>query len=247
MHYIALVKSWGGNFTIPVKEKNMTKIKFGAIVVDGRGKLGGHVLAKNRGGNYMRTKTTPTNPQTSHQSNVRAMFATIASGWSGLSEDERKSWNDKAPGYARTNIFGDLKNPTGKALYQRLNQNLLLSEQVQKDVCPNPEDVISAGIDSAQADGALATFSIDTLRDTTGSKLLVFATPSVSAGTSFVKDKTRLVEVQDGAPAGSVDIAAGYAARFGAIAAGDVIYVGLKTVNANGQASTMQTARVVVG
>lgn len=224
----------------------MTKIKFGAIVVDGRGKLGGHVLAKNRGGNYMRTKTTPTNPQTVFQSTIRAMFALIASGWSALTEDARKSWNDKAPQFARTNIFGDLKNPTGKALYQRLNQNLLLSEQAIQSVCPNPSDVVSAGISNAAAAAVAGTFSFDSLRDTTGSKLLIFGTPSVSAGTSFVKDKTRVMGVLAGAPAGAVDIQALYSARFGALAAGDVVYIGVKTINTNGQASTMETARVVV-
>jgi len=35
------------------------KTLFGAIVVDGRGKLGGHVASKNRHGSYFRTKVSP--------------------------------------------------------------------------------------------------------------------------------------------------------------------------------------------
>jgi len=46
------------------------KMKFGAIVVDGRGKIGGHVASKNRGGAYLRTKVTPSNPQTGYQAAV---------------------------------------------------------------------------------------------------------------------------------------------------------------------------------
>ena len=38
------------------------KIKFGSEVVDGRGKIGGHVYSKNKGGAYKRTKVTPSNP-----------------------------------------------------------------------------------------------------------------------------------------------------------------------------------------
>ena len=36
----------------------MAKIKFGAMMVDASGKLGGQVFAKNRGGAYIRTKTS---------------------------------------------------------------------------------------------------------------------------------------------------------------------------------------------
>ena len=53
------------------------KIKWGALVVDGRGKLGGHVAAQNRGGSYLRTKVTPSNPQTTFQTGVRSMGGCI--------------------------------------------------------------------------------------------------------------------------------------------------------------------------
>jgi len=46
---------------------NIMKIKFGSIVVNGSGKLGGHVYSSNRGGNYVRTLATPSNPQTPAQ------------------------------------------------------------------------------------------------------------------------------------------------------------------------------------
>ena len=85
------------------------KIKWGALVVDGSGKLGGHVASKNKGGNYLRTKVTPANPQTAAQSNVRSVFATISSGWSSLTEAQRLSFADKVSEYSKTNIFGDLK------------------------------------------------------------------------------------------------------------------------------------------
>ena len=42
----------------------MAKIKFGMMMTDASGKLGGQVFSKNRGGSYVRTKVTPTNPQT---------------------------------------------------------------------------------------------------------------------------------------------------------------------------------------
>jgi len=48
------------------------KTLFGAIVVDGRGKLGGHVASKNRHGSYFRTKVSPSQPASQYSANVRA-------------------------------------------------------------------------------------------------------------------------------------------------------------------------------
>ena len=53
----------------------MAIIKFGMMMTDARGKLGGHVLSKNRGGNYVRTNNVPSNPQSNFQTGVRAAFA----------------------------------------------------------------------------------------------------------------------------------------------------------------------------
>src|SRR3546814_19213217 len=99
----------------------MAKVKFGALMTDARGKLGGHVFSKNRAGSYLRTKVTPVNPQTIYQTSVRALFGAISSQWSGLSQAVRDSFNGAVADWATTDIFGDLKNPSGKALFQRLN------------------------------------------------------------------------------------------------------------------------------
>jgi hypothetical protein len=55
----------------------MAKIKFGMMMTDARGKLGGHVFSKNRSGAYVRTKVTPVNGQTTAQTGVRAIFGAI--------------------------------------------------------------------------------------------------------------------------------------------------------------------------
>ena len=55
----------------------MAKIKFGMMMTDARGKLGGQVFSKNKGGAYVRTKVTPSNPQTIAQTTRRALFAAI--------------------------------------------------------------------------------------------------------------------------------------------------------------------------
>lgn len=224
----------------------MAKIKFGMMMTDASGKLGGHVFAKNRGGSYVRTKGIPTNPQTSFQSSVRSMFAAISSAWSGLAVSARLSWNEAVSSYATTDIFGDLRNPSGKALFQRLNQNLALSGQAQLTVCPQPLAVPNGLLSLAGADVSSTTLDIETKGDSTGSVMVISATPKVSAGTSFVKNDYRDIGFFSGAPDLAAEVWGDYVSRFGVIAVGDHIYVGIRFVNANGQASPMQTTKLVV-
>ena len=87
------------------------KAKFGAIVVDGRGKIGGHVATKNKSGSYFRTKVTPVNPQSASQNSVRSRLATRAQAWKGLTAAQRTSWNAAVNDFQRTNIFGDTVIP----------------------------------------------------------------------------------------------------------------------------------------
>ena len=60
------------------------KIKWGAMVVDGSGKLGGHVASKNRGGSYFRTKVTPTNPNSTSQAAVRSRLTALSQAFRAL-------------------------------------------------------------------------------------------------------------------------------------------------------------------
>ena len=224
----------------------MAKIKFGMMMTDASGKLGGHVFAKNRGGSYVRTKGIPTNPQTSFQNAIRSMFAAISSAWSGLAVSARLSWNEAVSSYATTDVFGDLRNPSGKALFQRLNQNLALSGQPQLTVCPQPLAVPNGLLSLAGADVSSTTLDIETQGDSTGSVMVISATPKVSAGTSFVKNDFRDLVFTNGGVDAAIEIWGTYVARFGDIAVDDHIYVGIRFVNANGQTSPMQTTKLVV-
>ena len=101
------------------------KIKFGAIVVDGRNKIGGHVMSKNPAGAYMRTKVTPVNPRSTDQAAIRSRLSAISSAWRGLTTGYVPAWNAAVDQWKKTDIFGDLKKPTGFNLHQKLNNNAI--------------------------------------------------------------------------------------------------------------------------
>ena len=222
------------------------KIKWGAIVVDGSGKLGGHVASKNRGGTYFKTKVTPVNPQSTFQTVNRAYFAMLSQGWSSLTAAQIRGWNEAVELFRYTNVFGDLKTLSGKALYQKLNQNLLITGQSTISDAPEPQEVPAPIAITAPGVVSPASFSIDTTGDTTGSVLYARATPVLSAGTSFIKNRLREIAIETGGSDVSIDIQAAYTARFEAPAAGDNIWVAVKAVNAIGQASPEIKAQAII-
>ena len=223
----------------------MAKIKLGAIVVSISGKLGGHVFATNKGGAYMRTKTTPNNPQTSYQTAVRAIFANLSILWSSLTAGQRLSWNKAVESFKRTDIFGDLKVPSGKSLHQRLNQNLVLKGEAPITSAPLPAEIITATLESIDFDndsvGSL------TFGSTPGSgKVLVYATAPVSAGTSFVKNKLRYISTINVITLSVLEIYEDYTTRLGYPAAGVKVFFGVRFMNANGEVSPMQIMSHIV-
>ncbi len=225
------------------------KVKFGAIIVDGRGKIGGHVLSKNRAGAYVRTKVTPVNPQTSFQLGVRNRFSSLSQAWRGLTESQRIAWNAAVGDFQSTDIFGDLKNPTGFNLHQRLNNNLVNIGEAVITSPPLPEAVQAVVLDSLAAAAGVgsitATYSpaIDA-----STKVKVFATAPTSPGKSFVKSQFRQIGVMVTADASPFLLTTMYDAKFGSVgAAGQKIFVKFVPVNlATGQAGTPSQASAIV-
>jgi len=225
------------------------KIKWGAIVVDGRNKIGGHVASKNPAGSYLRTKVTPTNPKTTFQVNVRSRLAGLSSAWRGLTNDQRTAWNAAVSNFTRTDIFGDLKNPSGFNLYQMLNNNLLNLGYAGISVPPLPQAVAaftSLSIAAAAVAQTLTVTFAPAIVAPYGVWLL--ATPGLSPGISFVKSEFRQIIPLNFNAVSPYNAAANYIARFGAIpAAGTKLFVRMcQYHNATGQAGIPIQASCIV-
>ena len=222
------------------------KLKFGAIVTDGRGKIGGHVASKNRAGAYLRTKVTPSNPNTVAQAQARGILASLSQGWGQLTDSQRSGWNDAVKEWGTTDIFGDIKKPSGINLFVKLNANLIsvgypqLSDVPQKMEVPSviissasliiSDDDVSVNFDSSAANGVRA---------------LVRATPTLSAGVSFVKSQFRVIgnEVVVG---NNLSIKGAYGAKFGVPLVGANVYASVQFVLPNGQKTTEQKVKLEV-
>lgn len=222
------------------------KIKWGALVVDGRGKLGGHVAAQNKGGSYLRTKVTPSNPQSTFQTGVRNLFGSISAGWSALTAEQRSAWNNAVDSWKRTNIFGDLKLPSGKALYQRLNQQAQVVGYPALNLPPVKEDLPASNVTAVAIDTTAETIAATGLYNGTAATVQYFSSGVVSAGTSFVKNLMRVVGDSGGAAYDPSQAFADYEARFGTPGTGEKIFIGFKIVLPTGQASPMQIVEATI-
>lgn len=225
------------------------KAKFGAIVVDGRGKIGGHVASKNRAGSYFRTKVSPVNPQTADQLAARNRFTNYSQGWRGLTEAQRAAWNAAVSDFQTTDIFGDLKTPTGLNLYQRLNNNLVGVGVAAISTPPIPSAVGQIAVTAVNAAEGADTLTI-TMDGAVpaGTYVKVFATSPQSAGKSFVKSEFRQIAVLDPAEATPYNLKAEYVAKFGSIGVeGQKLFVKLVPINGTtGQAGQASQASGIV-
>jgi hypothetical protein len=142
--------------------------------------------------------------------------------------------------YARTDIFGSLKNPSGFNLYQRINNNLVIVGQAAIVSPGNPASVLTVTIVSlvATVAGQLLPLTLSAAVPAATS-VKVFATAPQSAGITFVKSEFRLITTLAAATATPVALGTFYTTKFGAFVAGQKIFLKLEFINnVTGQNST---------
>lgn len=227
----------------------MAVIKTTAIIADIRNKLGGTVFSKNRAGQYMRTKVTPSNPQSLNQTLVRAHMAENSAYWRSLTNDQRNGWNNLAEVVSATNIFGDAIKLTGMQLFCKLNNNLTnagVAKITTAPAAPSPANSLTA-LELAMAEGPTATITFAPTPVPAAHKLVIFATPGQSASRLFYKNKLcRIVNIA-AATASPYDATAAYSNRYPDPAVGQLVGMSAMLVNTTtGFASTPVSVSTIV-
>lgn len=215
----------------------MAKIKFGMMMTDARGKLGGQVFSKNRSGAYIRTKVTPVNPQSRAQAFVRSNLGTLSSMWSDLTTDAIAGFNSAVDDWQTTDIFGDLKKPTGKNLFVKLNLNLLNNGLPTISAVPAKTEMPNLGSVEVTKNPGVDPILLANLADLQTGAYQIEATPVLPNGVSFVKNRFRVIGAVDNPGSNPVDITALYEDRFGSIADTDNVHFRIRYIAPTGQAS----------
>lgn len=229
----------------------MARIKFGMMMTDARGKLGGHVFTKAKSGATIRTKVTPLNPKTSAQSEARSALGANSQAWRMLSETQRLAWNSAAQVVSKTNAFGDTYFPSGKNYFTAVNNNL---RNVGSQILVDPPVLVQMpGLTSVEVDFDLVAEQLDIVPnfvgDEAGIVLVCNATNGQSAGRYNFSGKYRKFNgyAVAGLPQNTA-IYDDYISKFGAPSPGQKVSFEFYLVNAvTGQVSPRVTTTVLLG
>tara|TARA_R110000868_G_C10961756_1_gene768601 strand:+ start:4850 stop:5533 length:684 start_codon:yes stop_codon:yes gene_type:complete len=225
----------------------MALIKWGLVITDGRGKIGGQVLTKGRSGAVIRNKVTPTNPNTARQSAVRAVLTQFSQGWKALTQAQRDAWNAAVGSFTRTNIFGSTYSPSGKNLYTALNTNLTKVGYTAITIPPIPSATVAPGIEDFVLNVGDETLTFLVNEGSASQKLFVQASPPVSPGITNISSKLRLIKVTTQVAATDVDIWAEYVAAYGTPTAGTKIFIKVTAIkDVTGQSTTPEIISGIV-
>ncbi len=101
------------------------------------GKVGAMVGGHNAGGQYLRARTTPTNPKTLEQQAVRNAVTTLASRWNEtVTFDQQTAWKTYAVNVPVKNRLGDTITLSGISMYVRSNVSRIQSGLPIQDDAP---------------------------------------------------------------------------------------------------------------
>lgn len=209
------------------------------MIAAGSGAMGGGVWSHNAGGQYIRRRAVPVNPQTSSQVKVRTAMATAADRWSlVLTEAQRQGWRDFAAGITIQNTLGQSIKLSGFQQFCRVNQLAgytqggitLSSTFVGADEAPVSSvigpavNVLGATLDSVA--GPPVQWNLDVQVDPlpTGGAIGIWLSGPVGVGRNFFKGPYILVDVQDSAAVAVINLNAtatpNYKNRYGLPTAG---------------------------
>ena len=237
----------------------MALIKFSSIgITTASGKASGSVYSHNRSGAYVRNFVVPTNPDTVAQAARRATFGGLSASWRALTQAQRDAWTGATDDYIRKNRLGDQRKLSGIALFISLNQNRSLASQPMLETPLSPQGVAIPGLLNAVTFNleagvlALATANLNyELPEGTAIEdfiVLIEATPVVSAGVSYVKNRYRLISQEAAATQPqTLDFRDGYEDVFGNPAVGGKVFIRVKMLNRNtGEVSPYISASGIV-
>lgn len=141
----------------------MARISFSPLVVSASGKVQDTVFSKWKGKPYIRSRVTPSNPQSTAQTKQRDIMSAAVGLWQVLAAAIKTAWDEYASGYGISGYNACTKRnaktavPSGDGTYARLQDSCTL------DLDPAPSDSSIApcvGFSAATGGGASGTIDV---------------------------------------------------------------------------------------
>lgn len=215
----------------------MAKVVFSDLIVEMRGKTGGAVYSKNKGGAYRKRRTVPSNPQTAAQIAVRSKISTLSQAWKTLTSEQQAAWQAATPQFQYINNLGQLQSYTAQALFMALNSSiraanpaasLLTSPPAPASITNVVPSTLSVTLSGGTLDEVVATFAPTV---PAGHAVLVQATRGLSPGvTRPSQSDFRQISVEAATTASPSNNTADYEAVFGTPSLGQKVFMKFVTV-----------------
>lgn len=174
----------------------------GTIIGEASGSVASLTFSHNRGGQYIRQRSVPVNPNTVFQQLIRGYFAQLASRWvDSLTAPQRDSWETYAQAVPLPDSLGEPRVLNGMSMYQRCNTPRLQVGLARSDDAPTIYNLGTfTGLDtdtvSAAADTVDTTFDTgDAWVDLDGAGMLVYCSRPQNQTINYFKGPYRLAGV----------------------------------------------------
>lgn len=208
------------------------------------GSEAGLTYSRNRFGQYVRSRATPVNPNSTAQGQVRARLSSNAAAWRALTDNQRQGWESLGSQFTRTDSLGQSYNLNGFQMYCSVNQNQIAAGNAALDDAPaltTPEAIITCTPTATAATLSVA-YTVTPLP--AGARLFVFASAQRSAGRSYEGD-LRLVHVSAAAAASPANVFTAYSAKWGVPVVGNRIFIACTVYLGGFQSGPFNTSCVV--
>jgi len=208
-----------------------------SILAAASGKLGGVVASHNRGGQYLRKHSVPTQPRSASQSIVRGQLRAISSAFRSCTAAQVQGWNALGATVSLKNKLGQTFHPTGQQLFVSCNKNLQLigisTILYDPPSVPTLPAITAFTVTPHQTSNVVDKFVLAiTSDDLTGYALILRASAPQSVGRTFVgKSAFRNLAGYNPASTLATDLSTLYTNKFGPLPGSGYMGVELRIVD----------------
>lgn len=194
------------------------------------GSYQGVTSSRNAFGQYVRTRATPVNPNTSYQGVVRSRLAGNAAAWRALTGIQQAGWAALGAGISRTDSLGQSYTLNGFMAYCMINNNKVAAGDAV--VAAAPAIVVPTNITTATLTATSAALSLayTTTPLAANTRMFLYASKCRSAGRNFENDY-RLINVTAAAAASPNNFFTPYQARLGTPVTGTCLFLAVVAYN----------------
>lgn len=227
----------------------MARLKFGSIITDTRGSIGGQTIKWTRAGMVIQQKATPTRRLTARASVVRNSFANYTRRWwNELDSTQRDDWRALAAANPRPDIWGEEFPLTGLALYVGVNQLLKQAGLSPTDTAPSDQTVTAPLTSSATVTApSSASLTFTATPVPTDHRAILYATPPLSPGVENPAGKFQFIAASGAGQTSPWDIGSVLLARLGSFPTDRKVFFSLHFLNSdNGALSSGVSSAAII-